>query len=79
MRVLVSVAVKNDHELSRQNVYPRGIRHLAMEKALGPEHHDVDPRQRCSHAHLDWMREAGFETVECLLYREPLALIVATA
>ena len=30
-------------------------------------------------AHLDWMREAGFKTVECLLYREPLALIVATA
>jgi trans-aconitate methyltransferase len=28
--------------------------------------------------HLDWLREAGFKAVECLLYREPLALIVAT-
>jgi len=37
MHVLLSVAVKNDHELSRQNVYSRGARYLAMEKALGPD------------------------------------------
>jgi hypothetical protein len=47
MRVLVLVAVKNDREFS-QNVYPRDTRYLAMEKTLGPEHPDVDPRQRRS-------------------------------
>ena len=30
-------------------------------------------------AHLEWMRQAGFKTVECMLYREPLAQIAATA
>ncbi len=30
-------------------------------------------------AHLEWMREAGFEAVECLSYQEPLAIIAATA
>jgi hypothetical protein len=30
--------------LAVKNVYSRGARYLAMEKALGPEHPDVDPR-----------------------------------
>jgi tRNA (cmo5U34)-methyltransferase len=30
-------------------------------------------------AHLEWMRKAGFEGVECLHYQEPLAVIAATA
>jgi SAM-dependent methyltransferase len=30
-------------------------------------------------AHLEWMRKAGFEAVECLQYQEPLAVIAATA
>lgn len=30
-------------------------------------------------AHLEWMRNAGFEAVECLHYQEPLAVIAATA
>jgi SAM-dependent methyltransferase len=30
-------------------------------------------------AHLEWMRKAGFEQVECLHYQEPLAIIAGTA
>src|SRR5713226_10173058 len=30
-------------------------------------------------AHLEWMRQAGFSRVECMLYREPLAQLAATA
>src|SRR5713226_5732950 len=30
-------------------------------------------------AHLEWMSQAGFKRVECMLYREPLAQIAATA
>jgi SAM-dependent methyltransferase len=29
-------------------------------------------------AHLEWMREAEFEKVQCLHYQEPLAIIAAT-
>jgi len=29
-------------------------------------------------AHLEWMSQAGFKRVECMLYREPLAQIAAT-